>query len=821
MPLKTTRSQQTEQPSRVKPGFTPQQTLLAISLRAALAGLAMGAVTLPQVASAQESPQAIRFDVPAGPLNTALDGFARAAGINLSYDQALVANKRTQGVSGKFGTLAGLRALLAGTDIEATPRTGGYTLKKAVVLEPRSGDTTLAPVTVTAEADLPGSLPKAYAGGQVAKGGRLGLLGNTHFMETPFNQTNYTAEVIADQQARSLSDLLINDPSVRLSSARTNINEDFSIRGFTVASPDVAFNGMYGLMPYFRVPVEMAERVEVLKGPSSLLNGMPPSGNVGGAINITPKRAGNDPLTRVTASYLSDSIYGMHLDVGRRFGEKKEFGVRFNTAYRDGDTTFDKQQQTDQVYSLGLDYQGERLRASLDVLYQDQNINRVVRQFMADATLTSMPKAPDSSLNYPGYGRSQADDKTIVGRAEYEVSDNVTVYGGIGQREHNMDAIAGNPTLLNTAGDFTSSPAWQIFRVNNKSYEAGADLRFATGPVKHKLALNYSKVEQNADIDFDTFWSARNSNIYNPVYTPTPDTASALPGSAPSISLQKYYETRLTSFALADTLSFMEDKIKVTIGGRQQNVQQQYFLWGDTRKYDETKITPVVGIVFQPQADLSLYANYIEGLSAGSRAPLPLTTVIPPIKTKQHEIGSKVDWGRFATTLSLFQIERPSAGMSGGSYGLYGEQRNRGAEFNIFGEVGRDVRLLGGLVFMDGKLSKATNPALEGKDAVAVPRRQANIGVDWDNSLAPGLGLNARVVYTSSQYADQANQLQLPAWTRFDVGARYKTKLAEKPITLRANVENLFDKNYWASSNEGYIYVGTPRTFLLSATVDF
>jgi iron complex outermembrane recepter protein len=802
---------------------------IALSIHLMLAGAAGVALLQPVVAQAAEPAKS--YAIPAGPLGDVLAQFAAQAGVKLSFDPALLAGQRSAGLQGSYSVNDGFARILSGSGYElAAMGNGAYTLRKA----PQGSSTTLPAVTVTAQAD--NGLPGAYAGGQVAKGGRLGLLGSTNFMDTPFNQTSYTAEVIEDQQARSLSDLLINDPSVRLSSARTNINEDFSIRGFTVASQDVAFNGMYGLMPFFRVPIEMAERVEVLKGPSSLLNGMPPSGNVGGAINITPKRAGNDPLNRITASYLSESIFGMHADIGRRFGTNKEFGVRFNAAYRDGDTTLDKQQQTDQVYSLGLDYQGERLRASLDVIYQDQNINRVVRQFMAGPALTAMPKAPDSSLNYPGYGRSRTDDKTVVARAEYDVNDSVTVYGGVGKRDHNMDAIAGNPTLLNTAGDFTdeqrpSAPtglgaAWQLYKVNNRSYEAGADVRFTTGSVKHKLALNYSKVETKTDIDFDTAWPVRPSNIYHPIYTPTPSLGNAVGDT--SINYRNYSDNTLTSYAIADTLAFHDDKIKLTVGARHQNVKSQAYNFmtgaplpgGD---YDESKITPVVGIVYQPQSNLSLYANYIEGLSPGSKAPLPMTTVIPPIKTKQYEVGTKVDWGKFATTFSLFQIERPSAGLNAAStsYGLNGEQRNRGAEFNIFGEVARNVRMLGGLTLMDSTLTKTTIEANEGNDAVAVPRMQANLGVDWDNSLAPGVGLNARVVYTGKQYADPANNLKMPSWTRFDIGARYKTKFGEKPVILRANIENVFDKNYWAASNEGYIYIGMPRTLLLSATMDF
>lgn len=761
------------------------------------------------------------YSIPAGPLAEVLSRFAGAAGITLAFDAAQVQGLRSEGLQGQYSVQAAFGKLLTGSGYEAQP-TGDnrYSLRR---LPPPASETTLAPVMVTAREMPAGGLPPAYAGGQVAKGGRLGLLGNTDFMETPFNQTSYTAQIIEDQQARSLSDLLVNEPSVRQSTARTNISEDFSIRGFGVASGDVAFNGMFGLMPFYRVPVEMAERVEVLKGPSALLNGMPPSGNVGGAINIVPKRAGDEALTRLGASYLSESIFGLHADLGRRFGSGKEFGVRYNGAYRKGDTSTDRQDQSDQVHALGLDYRGERLRASLDLLYQKQKIDGTVRQFIAASSLVALPKAPDASLAYPGFGYSETTDKMISGRVEYDLTDNVSVYGGLGTRRHLMDALTGNPSLLNRAGDFISSPAWQIYRVINHSYEAGADARFATGPVGHKVAFNYSRVVQKAAIDFDTFWAARSSNLYHPVYSATPDTGGA------SIHLNRYNDTELNSLALADTLSMFDERLKLTFGVRHQNVQlQAYNMSTGTpagARYDESRVTPVIGVVLQPRQQLSLYANYIEGLSPGPVAPLSGVSnpgeAFPPIRTKQFEMGAKVDWGRFATTVSLFQIKRPAAFLAGGSYGVHGEQRNRGAEFNIFGEVNRQVRLLGGLTLMQGKLTRTAGGAQDGNDAVAVPRLQASIGVDWDNNLMPGLGLNARIIHTGRQYADPANQLEMPSWTRFDIGARYRLKMGDKPVTLRASIENLFDKNYWASSNEGYLYLGTPRTFLLSGTMDF
>lgn len=686
---------------------------------------------------------------------------------------------------------------------------------------------TLPEVAVTAETALDSSAPPpVYAGGQVASGGKLGLLGNQDFMDTPFNITSYTAQTIEDQQARSLSDVLIADPSVRLSSARTNINEDFSIRGFPVPSQDVALNGMYGLSPYYRVPVEMAERIEVLKGPSALLNGMAPGGSVGGAINIVPKRAGSEPLTRFTGSYLSDSVYGGHADIGRRFGENQEFGIRFNGAYRKGDTAIDRQSTEETVGALGLDYSGERLRLSADIIYQQQNIDRVVRQFSVDPSLTDIPRAPDGDLNYPGYGYSDMQDFSTALRGEFDINEHLTVYGGYGERDSRMDAVAGNPNIDNLAGDFSSNPAWQVFDVNSHSAEAGIRTNFETGSIKHRATLGATRLVQNTDISFQfPAVPTRFSNLYDPVYSGTPSKIGLL-GHA-----TKYTTSDLTSYALADTLSFLDDRVLLTLGVRHQRVEAQnydYMARSNAKAgpgYDESDVTPAVGIVVKPWHNVSLYANYIEGLSQGPTAPIGASNageMFSPFITKQKEAGVKLDWGKFATTVSLFEIERPSGVLNpGGVFDVNGEQRNRGIELSVFGEVMDHVRLLGGLAYTDGKLTKTEGGTFDDNYAIAVPKVQANLGAEWDTWFVPGLTLNGRVVYTSKQYVDQANNLSIPQWTRVDIGARYRTELNDTPVTLRANVENLFDKAYWGSSNSGFLYLGAPRTLLLSATVDF
>ena len=204
------------------------------------------------------------------------------------------------------------------------------------------------------------NLPPPYAGGQVATGGQLGILGERGFMDTPFNQSNYTSQLIKDQQARSVMDVLANDSSVRNTLSSANYVAVPFVRGFTLSNQDYAFNGMYSVAPQMVVSPEYLERVELLKGPGVLLNGMPPFGSIGGVLNLVPKRAGDEPLNSVTATFASSAQVGGSVDFARRFGDDKQFGVRFNGVYRNGPTPVDRQSQEIGAAVMGMDFRGER-----------------------------------------------------------------------------------------------------------------------------------------------------------------------------------------------------------------------------------------------------------------------------------------------------------------------------------------------------------------------------------------------------------------------------------------------------------------------------
>jgi iron complex outermembrane receptor protein len=183
----------------------------------------------------------------------------------------------------------------------------------------------------------------------------------------------------------------------------------------------------------------------------------------------------------------------------------------------------------------------------------------------------------------------------------------------------------------------------------------------------------------------------------------------------------------------------------------------------------------------------------------------------------------KLDFGGIATTLGVYQLKTPN-GLTNASTRIYsvdGEQRTRGVELNTFGEVVPGVRLLGGLALVDAKQTRTAGGTNDGRQVTGAPKVQLNLGAEWDVPSVAGLTLSGRAIHTASQYADTLNAQSIPRWTRYDVGARYRTTWAGTPTTLRLNIQNLLNKSYWASAIDGYLVQSTPRSIQLSAAFDF
>jgi iron complex outermembrane recepter protein len=698
--------------------------------------------------------------------------------------------------------------------------------------------TTLGEVVVSASADASAEgLTKPYAGGQVARGGRVGILGNQDFMDTPFSSTAYTHELIQSQQAQSVADVLQNDPTVRVGRGFGNFQEQYMIRGFPVYSDDVAYNGLYGMLPRQYVATELVERVEVFRGANSFLNGATPGGSgLGGAINLLPKRATNEPLTQVTVGTQTGGQYYGALDVARRFGPDQATGVRFNAARRSGGTGVDNEDRDLSVFSLGLDWRSRDVRLSADVGYQKHHLNQPRPSVTPNAT--GIPLPPDASKNF-AQPWTYSDERDTFGtfRAEVDLNDNVTAWAALGMRNGKEANMLYNPMVTATgtvSGAVSGSPFANTRDETAKTAEIGIRGSAKTGDVSHKWvasATAFSLEKKNAY----AFYSAIANNIYTPTVMPQP-TVVTIPGGVLSDPL-KQATTDTSSVAIADTLGFINDRLLVTLGARYQVVESKtynYNTGAQTAAYSDNKVTPVAGIVYKATNQISVYGNYIEALVAGDTAAATFNSqpvvnageAFAPYLTKQTEVGIKYDGGKLGGGISLYSTDRPSMVYTNQVASVSGEQRNQGIELSMFGEPAKGVRLLGGLTFLDAKQTKSQGGLYDGKDVIGSPEHQANVGAEWDIPGVRGLTVTGRALYTASQYANQANTMSIPSWTRYDLGARYLTDIGGKLVTFRAQLNNATDKSYWASVggasvSNNYLVLGAPRTLIVSATVDF
>ncbi|UUE57357.1 TonB-dependent receptor [Pectobacterium aroidearum] len=681
--------------------------------------------------------------------------------------------------------------------------------------------------TIVVEAKDAEAVQGLVAGGMSARSSSTGLLGKKDVMDTPFNVSNVTSAFIENKQAQTLGQVVAHDASVRVSSSQGGLLDSYYIRGFPLNEgnlSDIAMNGVYGVAPNYQLMTDYIERVEVLKGPSALLYGLSPNSSVGGVINAVTKRpttVGN--LTRLTTSWQSDSQLTQHADISRVYALENNnlLGVRFNGNYGYGNTVWNGSDKRTQVGALGLDFSSERFRATLDLITQHLKTRAPSRPYSFAAGVT-VPDAPDGNTNISQpWGFWHSKDQSVLLHTEYDLADNVTWFTDLGGSSAHVSRLSEQvPQVINNNGDIRSGVGNYRFTTSRYNFATGVRADVETGAVTHKLSAQTSYY-RDRQASASRAGTAIDSNIYNPVSAPAQDIA------APS-SIYKRSSTALSGIALADTLGFWNDVLQVTGGLRYQQINSDNFAAPDggvRSSYDKSAITPMLGVIVKPWQHVSLYANYIEGLSKGDVAPTTASNagqVLSPYKSKQYEAGVKVDALGTISTLSVFQITKPSGALVNGAFVDANEQRNRGIELDVVGSPLEDLRLTGGVMLLDAELTKSVTPGAQGKRAPGTSRFQANAGVEYDLPFLRDLTLSANVTHNGKQNVNTINTQSIPSWTTVDFGARYKTRIYNAPTTFRADVLNAFDRNYWSGvTSFSTVSQGTPRTLMLSVAVDF
>lgn len=767
-----------------------------------------------------QSSQPRSFAIPAQPLASALDRFADQTGISFAYRTGDISTIRSPGVSGLFAPREALQQLLAGTGVSFA-FTGANTVTITRAPDAGSGAMQLDAVQVQGlnQQSTIDNLPPPYAGGQVATGGREGFLGNRDTMDTPFTSTSYTSTLVQNQQARTIADVVANDASA--TKYGLSMFDQFRIRGFLLGAGGVSFDGLYGLVQEDRVPVEAFERVEVFRGPSAFLNGY--VGAVGGTINLSPKKAGAQPLTSAGASYNTSGQVGAVADVGRRFGQDGAFGIRFNGLYRDGYTPLQNNKERVGNATLAFDYAGTNFRLATYFGYTKQDTMAGNQLFIMSAN-QQVPAAPNamSAVQQPW---ETIDTEFVYGmaRGEVDLANDWTAFAAYGQsyfRENWLRTIGRNMTAQ---GSFLASGQQYSRTFWKQTGEVGVRGKMKTGPISHSMAMVATGYWEVVGSTFLPFTFSQATSLYNPVMTGAP-ASSAFNYNPPKASA-----TSLASFALTDTLSAFDERVQLMLGARNQSIQNDNFTATGalSSSYFASALSPAVGVIVKPWQNVSLYGNYIQALQQGPTAPTTAVNagqIFAPTQSWQLEVGAKVDFGKWSATLGLFEITQP-AGITNPATSVFsvdGQQVNQGIELNVFGEPIEGVRLLGGLMLLNARLTQTAGGTFNGMKAPASPDVTLKLGAEWDTPFMKALTLTGRVNFFSGQYINEANTQAIPAYTLVGVGARYRFEVDHRPLALRANVENLFNESSWQSGyTGGIVYRGTPRTIYMSLTADF
>ncbi len=661
----------------------------------------------------------------------------------------------------------------------------------------------------------------------------LSLLGRQLAFLSPITVVNYDEKAFADKEPRNIVDVLAKtDASVMNFGGETNTLQGVYVRGLQLDARQFSVNGLAGLYSAYNTPTTAVGSAQLIKGASTATVGMDPEGSAGASINIETKRATDEDINKVGFAWFSNNRLQESFDLGRRFGANKEWGIRVSGKYRDGDTARHDYDERAKEIAIGADYRGEKLRVGVDYMQSKRKTDgsRARIQDMQNLKFT-MPVAPNGKINLnPDWLGQTTEDKTAMATFEYDLPYNMMVSGGFGHMESRYSGAFGQITSIKQNGEFSVSG---IRGMDFISRTTSGNLKLQgeteTGPVLHNWSLAFDSVERQRDHDQSSKTGSITAagSIYSPKFATLKnfDFAASKQGSDSKLLAK--------SLAVADTLGFIDNSLRLTLGGRFQWIKQIDREKNQTLKAD--RFSPMVTLAYIVNPNFVIYGNYLEDLEPGNADP-ETGEMNSPRVTKQVEVGVRKNWGELATTtLSVYQISRPgiirgnAASMKSQAGKEHGKERNRGVEFNVYANLlDKTLRPSLGVAYNQGKVFDFPTYADKIDTGVQVtsPRVILKANVEWDTPVVRGLTLNAGLQHYGKSYQDVKANYKLPSYTTVDAGAKYSLKLSGKQeVVIRAGVENLFNKNYWeiqrGQYDRSFAVVGMPRTYWLKTEYSF
>ena len=704
---------------------------------------------------------------------------------------------------------------------------------------------TLDEVIVTAEKDQVEA--KVLPGGFEREETSFGLTGEQDIMTVPYTAQSISAKSIDMMAAPTgqIGQVLTNVPSIRTGTSL--IKTDFSMRGMNANGSAMYLNNIPGFYIMCIGPVtNTIDRADVLVGPAATLSGSVqsyngPDGGQPGSVYLYTKRAGETDFNRVTLSNSGYGDWGEQFDISRtKLGSDGSWGVRVYGMHDKGGMSISGARREKNNISVDVSHETEKSKTNFYAGYVDERLNGTERRFAILRNSRWLPKAPDASKSYDDPNAMYSDWygwQTTLNH-EQKINDNLSWFLNAGMNDMtNRRLIYSSQINIDDMGNIilTGKNATGIWQQNlfltNKYAQAGLKGKSNTGAVEHNWVMAVDRSYRVMDFTNKSNvpgiiknmkdYVIGNPNIYNGIHFDT-DRLKNISDSG----RQFLYQEMDTSLNFMDTMKIGKWSILAAWNRRHGNYRGRQA----SSETVDNQYAPTYGISYQPNENLSIYGAYARATTRGT----PISggydndgNILDGVKVTQKELGVKYKWDKMYAAISYFDTNQPNSievpTATGKILTMDGENRYKGIDFNLTGQISEKWNVFGGFEYLNAKQQKTQDGLKDGLPTDSSAKWSAVLGLEYMPSADWSISGRMNYVGKGVINNNKNQQLDVPSSTVFDLFAKYKTSWGDVPVTLSAGCYNVFNRSYWAlqPGQGNKLLLSSPRSFILSASFDF
>ena len=663
------------------------------------------------------------------------------------------------------------------------------------------------------EVDIVGAKPQSYNSDIANSATRMDI----PVMEIPGTVGVATRKLLEDQQATTMTEAVRNLGGVKggPSGEASNINEVFSSRGFSMTNSRNYFRNGVRYLKFSNDALSSIERIEILKGPASVLYG---AVEPGGIINFITKPTLYTPRYGATIRYGSYDYKQASIDISGPLNAKKTIRYRLNGMYEDADK-FRKPQNSkryDITPVIDIDL-GRKTTLNIDAdIFRDKRTQDPGVLHIDNEVINNGFK---TFLGEPwAYGKFT--NNSVGFQLTHRFNQNWSFRSSARQYFTHEDRLYFQMKTPQKDSTITRRLAHWDAKINYTNVLEELNGSFKTGFIHHKVI---------AGLEYG--WLTNRRKVKGNMYTPISYVHPEYSEEPVDFEMEQSTDLRITqrtyAIYLQDQVSFSA-QWKLLLGARADWVNDKQDNYIKDKKTDENNfaISPRVGLVYLPMPDLSLYATYSQSFVPQSGQTKD-GEAFDPITSKQWEAGVKKSFfnDRLSTSLAFYTLSKtnlPTIDPEDEEYKiLIGKQTSKGIELSVNGEITPSWSVAFNYAYTHAEVTKTNDETYPvGTQLANISPSQFNLWTSYLIRKGPvkGLSFGGGWYFQGKSYGNMAHTIDLDAYHLVDCFVAYKRSFYK----ISANLKNVFNQEYYTGSQGNYLlFPGSARTLMVMLAVNF